>query len=115
MGFLSISTGLAIYKPIQFNWLLWLCGGYKLARILHFALTIGYVLFFVIHIIQVILAGWNNFRAMITGFEVVRIKEALPVPAPEVVPVVVPEITEDLMEEQLPGNTTEPGSEEPEK
>jgi thiosulfate reductase cytochrome b subunit len=37
---------------------------------LHFALTIGYVLFFLIHIVQVIRAGWNNFQAMITGFEV---------------------------------------------
>ena len=45
-------------------------GGYKFARILHFALTIGYVLFFLVHIFQVILSGWNNFQAMITGFEV---------------------------------------------
>ena len=45
-------------------------GGYKMARIIHFALTIGYVLFFLIHIFQVIRAGWNNFRAMVTGFEV---------------------------------------------
>jgi hypothetical protein len=29
------------------------------------------VVFFVIHIAQVIRAGWNNFRAMVTGFEVV--------------------------------------------
>jgi thiosulfate reductase cytochrome b subunit len=50
-------------------------GGYKMARILHFALTIGYVLFFLIHIFQVIMAGWNNFRAMVTGFEVKKTKE----------------------------------------
>jgi thiosulfate reductase cytochrome b subunit len=74
MGIGSVLTGLAIYKPAQLNWLCWIFGGYKFARILHFALTIGYVLFFVIHIIQVILAGWNNFRAMITGFEVVKTK-----------------------------------------
>ena len=72
MGFGSLATGLAIYKPVQFNWLVWLCGGYHLARIWHFALTIGYVLFFLIHIIQVILAGWNNFRSVISGFEVVN-------------------------------------------
>jgi len=75
MGIGSILTGLAIYKPAQLNWLCWILGGYKFARILHFALTIGYVLFFVIHIIQVILAGWNNFRAMVTGFEVVKSKK----------------------------------------
>jgi len=62
---------LAIYKPVQFNYLTWVCGGYHFARILHFALTVGYVMFFVIHIVQVILAGWNNFRSVISGFEVV--------------------------------------------
>jgi len=37
----------------------------------HFILTIGYVLFFLVHIIQVIKAGWKNFKSMITGFEVI--------------------------------------------
>ena len=72
MGFGSLMTGLAIYKPVQFGWITWLCGGYHLARIIHFALTIGYVLFFVIHIVQVILAGWNNFRSVVSGFEIVK-------------------------------------------
>ncbi|HSU27547.1 MAG TPA: cytochrome b/b6 domain-containing protein [Chitinophagaceae bacterium] len=77
MGIGSILTGLAIYKPVQLNWLCWICGGYKTARVIHFALTIGYVLFFLVHIIQVILAGWNNFRAMVTGFEVEKSKEEI--------------------------------------
>lgn len=72
MGFGSLVTGLAIYKPVQFNWLVWLCGGYHLARIWHFVLTIGYVLFFLVHVVQVILAGWNNFRSVISGFEVIN-------------------------------------------
>ena len=71
MGFGSILTGLAIYKPVQFSWITWLCGGYKAARLEHFILTIGYVLFFLVHIIQVIKAGWKNFKSMITGFEVI--------------------------------------------
>jgi thiosulfate reductase cytochrome b subunit len=75
MGFGSIITGLAIYKPIQLYWLCALCGGYEMARILHFALTIGYALFFVIHVVQVIIAGWNNFQAMVTGFEVENVAE----------------------------------------
>lgn len=78
MGVGSILTGLAIYKPVQLGWLCSLFGGYKMSRIIHFALTIGYVLFFLVHIIQVVLAGWNNFQAMITGFEVKRIKKELP-------------------------------------
>jgi thiosulfate reductase cytochrome b subunit len=70
MGFGSLLSGLAIYKPVQFYYLTYVLGGYAWARIEHFILTIGYVLFFVIHIVQVILAGWNNFRAMVAGFEV---------------------------------------------
>jgi len=71
MGAGSLVTGLAIYKPTQLAWLTSLLGGYAWARGEHFALTIGYVLFFVIHISQVIRAGWNNFRAMVTGYELV--------------------------------------------
>ncbi|MEN0053280.1 MAG: cytochrome b/b6 domain-containing protein [Mucilaginibacter sp.] len=74
MGIGSVITGLAIYKPVQFYYLTWLCGGYHLARIFHFALTIGYVLFFIIHVVQVILAGWNNFRSVISGFEIINEK-----------------------------------------
>ncbi len=69
MGFGSLITGLAIYKPVQFSWLCNLLGGYKWARVEHFALTIGYVLFFLIHVVQVILSGWNNFQSMVTGIE----------------------------------------------
>lgn len=72
MGFGSVITGLAIYKPVQLYWLCFLCGGYESARIIHFALTIGYVLFFLVHFVQVVLAGWNNFRAMVAGFEVLK-------------------------------------------
>ncbi|MCQ6961231.1 cytochrome b/b6 domain-containing protein [Mucilaginibacter aquariorum] len=72
MGFGSVITGLAIYKPVQFNTLTWLCGGYHAARIEHFVLTIGYVLFFIIHVVQVVLAGWRNFQSVVTGFEVVN-------------------------------------------
>jgi thiosulfate reductase cytochrome b subunit len=71
MGFGSLVTGLAIYKPVQFYWLTWFCGGYTMARIEHFILTIGYVLFFMIHIVQVAIAGWNNFRSVVAGYEVV--------------------------------------------
>jgi len=74
MGFGSLITGLAIYKPVQFYQLTWLCGGYHFARIEHFILTIGYILFFIIHIVQVIMAGWNNFRSVISGFEIITPK-----------------------------------------
>ncbi len=71
MGVGSALTGYAIYKPTQFSWLTTLMGGYESARLIHFALTIGYVLFFIIHVVQVAIAGWNNFRSMVTGFDVI--------------------------------------------
>lgn len=73
MGAGSLLTGLAIYKPLQFAWLTSLLGGYSWARWEHFWLTVGYVAFFVVHITQVIKTGWNNFRAMVTGYEVVAV------------------------------------------
>jgi thiosulfate reductase cytochrome b subunit len=77
MGIGSLITGLAIYKPVQFGTICWLCGGYEAARLEHFILTIGYVLFFLVHILQVIKTGWNNFQAMITGFEIIKSPKAI--------------------------------------
>jgi thiosulfate reductase cytochrome b subunit len=71
MGLGSLLTGLAIYKPVQLGWLVELMGGYAQARFFHFWLTVGYVAFFAIHLAQVVRAGWNNFRAMVIGVEVV--------------------------------------------
>ena len=70
MGVLSILTGLVIYKPVQLRALPRLFGGYETARLIHFILTLSYVGFFVVHVTQVIRAGWNNFRSMVSGFEV---------------------------------------------
>ena len=71
MGAGSLLTGLAIYKPAQLNWLAELLGGYRFARMIHFDLTVLFVLFFLLHVLQVVLAGWNNFRSMVSGWEVV--------------------------------------------
>jgi thiosulfate reductase cytochrome b subunit len=72
MGLGSVLTGLCIYKPVQFHTLCSLLGGYEWARAEHFILTILFVIFFVVHVVQVILAGWNNFRSMVTGLDVLR-------------------------------------------
>ncbi len=84
MGLGSLLTGLAIHKPVQAAWVSspWgaaaqLAGfnatSYEIARFFHFWLTIAFVGFFLIHVLQVARAGWNNFRAMITGSEIVEI------------------------------------------
>lgn len=84
MGAGSVITGLAIYKPLQLAWLTSLLGGYEWARWLHFWLTMLFVLFFLVHVFQVILAGWSNFRSMIMGYEIVDAAEVTPANAPVV-------------------------------
>ncbi|HKS25194.1 MAG TPA: cytochrome b/b6 domain-containing protein [Thermoanaerobaculia bacterium] len=69
MGFGSLVSGMAIYKPVQLSWLATMMGGYQGARFVHFWLTVGYVAFFAVHIAQVVRTGWNNFQAMVTGYE----------------------------------------------
>lgn len=71
MGAGSVITGLAIYKPTQLAWLTTLLGGYEWARWEHFWLMILFVAFFAVHVIQVAIAGWSNFRSMITGYDIV--------------------------------------------
>jgi thiosulfate reductase cytochrome b subunit len=78
MGIGSVLTGLSIYKPVQFHTLCALLGGYEWARAEHFILTILFVLFFLVHVVQVILAGWNNFRSMVTGLDVLRMSNLQP-------------------------------------
>jgi thiosulfate reductase cytochrome b subunit len=75
MGGFSLLTGLAIYKPAQLHWLTASLGGYEWARWEHFWLTMGYAGFFLIHIAQVIRAGWANFRAMVCGYDLVKVPD----------------------------------------
>ncbi|MBB5344729.1 cytochrome b/b6 domain-containing protein [Tunturibacter empetritectus] len=76
MGLGSLVTGLSIYKPTQVHWITSLLGGYEMARWEHFWLTMGFCAFFVVHVVQVILAGWNNFRSMVSGYEIVPAAKA---------------------------------------
>jgi thiosulfate reductase cytochrome b subunit len=70
LAFGSLVTGIAIYKPVTMGWLTTLLGGYEAARLEHFILMLSFVLFIIIHIVQVIKAGWNNLRAMLAGYEI---------------------------------------------
>jgi thiosulfate reductase cytochrome b subunit len=76
MGLGSLVTGLSIYKPTQVHWITTLLGGYEMARWEHFWLTMGFCGFFLVHVVQVILAGWNNFRSMVSGYEIVPAAKA---------------------------------------
>jgi Ni/Fe-hydrogenase b-type cytochrome subunit len=69
LGALSLLSGLAIFKPVQFAWLTWMFGGFRDARIWHFIAMCGFVAFIPGHLIMVGLHGWNNFYSMITGYK----------------------------------------------
>ena len=69
LGVLSVLTGLAIWKPIQFSWLAWLMGGFHWARLWHFLVMWAIFFFLVGHLIMVVLHGWNNFMSMLTGWK----------------------------------------------
>jgi thiosulfate reductase cytochrome b subunit len=65
---LTLSPGIDAAAP----WLLDLFGGRQSARTLHFLIAMLIVLFIVVHLVMVLLAGpLNELRSMITGrFEV---------------------------------------------
>ena len=67
-GLLSVLTGWAIHKPMQFHWLTAIVGGYDKARIWHFWLMWVFVLFVVPHVILVLADGWDTLRSMIVGW-----------------------------------------------
>jgi thiosulfate reductase cytochrome b subunit len=72
---LEVLTGLAIYKPVQLSALLWPFGGYEGARFVHFVVMLLLVAFAFLHVLQVARAGWNHFRAMVAGYEVIHDEE----------------------------------------
>lgn len=68
---LIVLSGLAMSPGMDaaWPWLLDAFGGRQTARTIHFAVMVFLVLFFVIHIVMVILAGpVNGLRSMITGY-----------------------------------------------
>lgn len=69
LGVLSVVTGLAVWKPIQFSWLVAIFGGFQLARTFHFAVMWAILFFILGHLVMVLLHGWNNFVSMLTGWK----------------------------------------------
>ena len=67
-GFLSVVTGWAIHKPMQFHLLAALFGGFDTARVWHFWLMWVFLLFVIPHVILVFADGWDTLRGMIVGW-----------------------------------------------
>jgi thiosulfate reductase cytochrome b subunit len=66
IGVLIVLSGLAIWKPVQFQYLTALFGGYDVARYVHFFAMAAIVLFLVVHVIMALLVP-KSLRAMLTG------------------------------------------------
>jgi thiosulfate reductase cytochrome b subunit len=64
---LTILSGLAIWKPVQFQELTWLMGGFQSARVIHFLGMAGIVLFVAVHLALVALVP-KTLPPMITGY-----------------------------------------------
>lgn len=69
LGLFSAASGFALWKPVQLAWLTSLLGGYQMARAIHFVCWLGFALFLIVHVVQVMRAGWGNFFGMISGWE----------------------------------------------
>jgi thiosulfate reductase cytochrome b subunit len=65
-GILVVLSGLSIWKPVQFQELTALFGGYDFARYVHFVAMAAIVGFLVVHIALALLVP-KSLRAMITG------------------------------------------------
>ena len=64
--FLTVLSGLAIWKPVQFSELLSLFGSFQNARLVHFLCMSAIVLFVVVHVALALLVP-HTLVAMITG------------------------------------------------
>ena len=65
-GLVVVLSGLALWKPVQFQLLTALFGGYEFARYVHFFAMASIVGFFVLHVVMALLVP-RSLRAMITG------------------------------------------------
>ena len=65
-GVIMVLSGLAIWKPGQFQELTWLFGGFDVARVIHFLGMVAIVLFLIVHVALVIIVP-KTLPTMITG------------------------------------------------
>ena len=65
-GVVVVMSGLSMWKPVQFQELTAVFGGYDTARVVHFCAMSAIVSFLVIHVVLAVLVP-KSLRAMITG------------------------------------------------
>jgi thiosulfate reductase cytochrome b subunit len=65
-GVVIVLSGIAIWKPVQFQELTWLLGGYDAARYVHFIAMAAILGFLIVHIALALIVP-KSLRAMVTG------------------------------------------------
>jgi thiosulfate reductase cytochrome b subunit len=65
-GVVIVASGLSMWKPVQFQELTTLFGGYDFARYVHFAAMAAIVAFLVVHALLALIV-LKSLRAMVTG------------------------------------------------
>ena len=77
LGVLSVLTGLAVWKPVQFSWLAWMMGGFHLARVWHFAVMWAIVFFVLGHLVMwCCMGGTTSFLCSPGGSRIRNIEPA---------------------------------------
>jgi thiosulfate reductase cytochrome b subunit len=61
-----VASGLAIWKPVQFQAMAALMGGYEGARLVHFLAMVMTLVFIAVHVVMVILVP-RTLRSMLGG------------------------------------------------
>jgi thiosulfate reductase cytochrome b subunit len=69
----EVVTGVAMAFHDQLPWLPPLLGGRRAAHSIHKLLMFGIVGFAIVHVVQVIRAGWPSLRSMLSGYAVVPV------------------------------------------
>ena len=67
----EVVTGLAMAYHDQVPWLAAILGGRHTAHAIHKLLMFGIIAFAIVHVAQVIRAGWPSLRSMISGYDVI--------------------------------------------
>jgi thiosulfate reductase cytochrome b subunit len=65
-GVIIVLSGIAIWKPVQFQELTWLFGGYEAARYVHFIAMAAIVGFLIVHIALALIVP-KSLKAMVVG------------------------------------------------
>jgi thiosulfate reductase cytochrome b subunit len=66
LGMSAVASGLAIWKPVQLDWLVDALGGFDVARKVHFFAMAGIVGFILVHLLLVLLVP-STLRPMFSG------------------------------------------------